>query len=393
MHQAERIGGLLSESAFEVLAKAKALEAQGRDIIHLEIGQPDFSTPAHICQAATEAIAQGYTGYSLTLGLPELREAIAAHMSETRKIEVGSDRIIVTPGAKPLLFFGILAMVNPGDEVIYPDPGFPTYRSVIQFAQGRPIPLPLVEEREFSFRVEDLEGLISDKTKVLILNSPHNPTGGFLPLADLEAIAHLALKHNFYILADEIYSRLLYDHPHHSLLSLPGMAEKTLLVDGFSKTYSMTGWRLGYGVIPQHLISALELLMLNSNSCTCTFIQKAGIAALQGCQDSVKEMVKSFQNRRDVLVAGLNQIPGIHCLTPPGAFYVFPNIKELPLNSQGLADYFLHQAGVALLPGTAFGEQGEGYLRLSYATSLDRLQLALERIREAVAALESAPRW
>ncbi|MDJ1181948.1 pyridoxal phosphate-dependent aminotransferase [Roseofilum casamattae] len=384
---ATRTRELSGESAFEVLAKAKALEAKGKKIVHLEIGQPDFPTPAHITEAAIAAMKDGWTGYSLTLGLPELREEIADYISITRDTEVSSDRVIVAPGAKPLLFFTILALVNPGDEVICPDPGFPTYRSCIEFAGGIPVSLPLVEAEKFRFRMEDLENAISEKTKLLIINSPHNPTGGFLLPGDLEAIANLAKQHNFYILSDEIYSRLLYDRKHYSILSFPEMAERTILVDGFSKTYSMTGWRLGYAVAPEHIMPQLELLMLNSNSCTCTFIQKAGVAALQGSQYCVKEMIESFRYRRDLLVAGINQIPGVSCLTPPGAFYIFPNVKSFGLSSQEIADYLLNNAGVALLSGRSFGNCGEGYLRLSYATSVDNIQKALERLNKGFSQL------
>ncbi|MBE9180902.1 pyridoxal phosphate-dependent aminotransferase [Oculatella sp. LEGE 06141] len=387
MDVAARMERLGTESAFEVLAKAKRLEAQGRHIIHLEIGQPDFQTPSHICEAAFRAMKEGYTGYSPAAGLLELREAIANHITTTRGVAVDPSEVVVTPGAKPIIFFTILALVNPGDDVIYPNPGFPVYESVINFAEGNPVPLPLREEVDFRFRLEDLEQAVSARTKLLILNSPQNPTGGLLTATDLEAIARLAETHNFYILSDEIYSRMLYGETHQSIIRLPGMKERTILLDGFSKTYAMTGWRLGYGVAPMAIAAALEQLMINSNSCTSSFTQMAGVEALSGSQDFVTHMVDAFQQRRDAIVAGLNAIDGIQCLNPAGAFYVFPNVKQLPMNCQALADYLLEEAGVALLAGTAFGEFGDGYLRLSYANSIENIQEALARIKAAISAL------
>jgi aspartate aminotransferase len=384
MEFATRMDRLGTESAFEVLARAKRLEAQGRNIIHLEIGQPDFSTPLNICEAAYHAMQAGYTGYGPAAGLIELREAIAEYVTATRGVEVSADEVVVTPGAKPIIFFTILALVNPGDEVIYPNPGFPVYESVIQFVGGKPVPLALREEVDFRFRIEDLEAAISERSRLLILNSPQNPTGGLLTETDLAAIATLAEKHNFYVLADEIYSRILYQGTHHSILSLPGMKDRTILLDGHSKTYAMTGWRLGYGVAAKPLAEKLEQLMINSNSCTCSFTQMAGVEALRGSQEFVEQMVSEFQQRRDAIVAGLNAIPGVSCLKPAGAFYVFPNVKALPLNCRALADYLLQEAGVALLPGTAFGEFGDGYLRLSYANSIDNIQEALHRMKEAI---------
>ncbi|PSB49006.1 pyridoxal phosphate-dependent aminotransferase [Chroococcidiopsis sp. CCNUC1] len=388
MNFAERMSRLGTESAFEVLAKAQRLEAQGRNIIHLEIGQPDFQTPMNICQAAFQAMKDGYTGYAPAAGLPQLRQAIAQYVTHTRGVEVHPDEVVVTPGAKPIIFFTILALVDTGDEVIYPNPGFPVYESVINFVGGKAIPLALREEVGFRFRIEDLEQAISPRTRLLILNSPQNPTGGVLQLEDLEAIANLAERHNFYILSDEIYSRILYEQTHHSIMSLPGMKERTILLDGYSKTYAMTGWRLGYGVAPQLLAQKLEQLTINSNSCTCSFTQIAGIEALTGTQEFVEQMVDEFRQRRDFIVDGLNAIAGIECVKPTGAFYVFPNVKQLPLSCDALADYLLAEAGVAVLSGSAFGRFGEGYLRLSYANSLANIREALDRIQTAIAQLK-----
>ena len=376
-----------TESAFEVLAKAKQLEAQGRDIIHLEIGQPDFPTPMNIIEAAYKAMKDGHTGYCPSAGVPEFREVIAHHITETRNVNIHPDEVTVTPGAKPIIFFTILALVDDGDEVIYPEPGFPVYESVIDFIGGKPIPLPLKEEVDFRFRLEDLESRISNRTKLLILNSPQNPTGGTLTPDDYQAIAELAEKHNFYILTDEVYSRLLYEGTHHSILSLPGMKERTILIDGHSKTYAMTGWRLGYGVAPQPIADKITRLTINSNSCTATFTQIAGIEALRGPQAFVTEMVAEFQKRRDTIVDGLNAINGITCIKPLGSFYVFPNVTALPLSCEALADYLMEEADIALLPGTAFGKYGDGYLRLSYANALENITEALQRMKTAIAKL------
>jgi len=387
MQFAERMNRLGTESAFDVLAKAKQLEAKGRNIIHLEIGQPDFQTPINICEAAFRAMKDGYTGYGPAAGLLELREVVAEHISTTRSIEVHPDAVVVTPGAKPIIFFTLLALVNEGDEVIYPDPGFPIYESVINFVGAKGIPLPLREEVDFRFHIDDLVNAVSERTRLLILNSPQNPTGGLLKKEELEAIAELAIKHDFYILSDEIYSRILYEGNHESIIRFPGMQERTILLDGHSKTYSMTGWRLGYGVFPKPLVEKIVRLMINSNSCTCSFIQMAGIEALKGQQDFVDQMVAEFKRRRDAVVDGLNAIAGITCLKPSGAFYVFPNVKQIPLSCEALADYLLEEAGVALLAGTAFGKFGDGYLRISYANSLENIQEALERIQVAVSKL------
>ena len=384
MEFADRMDRLGTESAFEVLAKAKGLEAQGRDIVHLEIGQPDFITPTNICEAAFKAMKDGHTGYSPSAGLLEFREVIAEHISETRGIAIHPDEVTVTPGAKPIIFFTILALVDEGDEVIYPNPGFPIYESVIDFIDAKAVPLPLREEVGFRFRIEDLEDAISDRTKLLIVNSPQNPTGGTLEKSDLEAIAELATKHNFYVLTDEVYSRILYEGVHDSLISLPGMKERTILLEGHSKTYAMTGWRLGYGIAPVELADKITQLTINSNSCTATFTQFAGMEALTGPQDFVHDMVTEFRLRRDAIVDGLNAIEGVSCIKPLGAFYVFPNVSQLPLSCQDLSDYLLEDAGVAVLPGTAFGKYGDGYLRLSYANSLENIQEALARMDSAI---------
>ena len=385
MKFAMRMSRLGTESAFEVLAKAKALEAKGRDIIHLEIGQPDFKTPAHICDAAYKAMREGHTGYGPAAGLLEFRTAAAEYISATRGIEVHPDEVSVTPGAKPIIFFTILACIDEGDEVIYPDPGFPTYESVISFIGAKAVPLPLKEEVDFRFRIEDLKAAITNRTRLLIINSPQNPTGGVLTKSDLEAIAELAVKHDIIVISDEVYSKILYEGKHQSIISIPGMKERTVLIEGHSKTYAMTGWRLGFGVMPKELAAAITKLMINSNSCTCTFTQMAGIAALTGPQDSIDEMVAEFKSRRDTIVAGLNAINGVSCKMPLGAFYVFPNVTKVNMHCNELASYMLEEAGVALLPGTAFGKYGEGYLRLSYANSRENIEKALKRMQDAIA--------
>lgn len=384
---AKRMSRLGTESAFEVLAKAKSLEAQGKDIIHLEIGQPDFSTPMNVCEAAFKAMKEGHTGYCPSAGLPEFREVAAQHISETRGVEIHPDEVTVTPGAKPIIFFTILALIDDGDEVIYPEPGFPVYESVIDFIGGKPVPLPLREEVDFRFKIDDLVDSITENTKLLILNSPQNPTGGTLTESDLAAIAELVEKHQFYVLTDEVYSRLLYDGTHHSILSIPGMKEHTILIEGHSKTYAMTGWRLGYGIAPKEIADKITQLTINSNSCTATFTQIAGIEALTGPQTFVSDMVAEFQIRRDVIVEGLNAIKGMSCVKPFGSFYVFPNVTNLPLGCEDLADYLMEEVGVALLPGTAFGKYGDGYLRLSYANSLDNINEALRRMESAISKL------
>ena len=373
MKLAARMDRIGTETAFEVLLRARNLEAQGRDIIHLEIGEPDFATPAHIVTAAKTALDEGWTHYGPTQGLPELREAIATHVNRTRHVNVGPERVSVVPGGKPILFFPMLALLEPGDEVIYPDPGFPIYESMIRFLGATPVPLPF-------FDPERLESALSARTKLVILNSPNNPTGGVVPSASMRAMADLLRDRDVLILSDEIYSRIYFDEPPLSIASLPGMLEKTIILDGFSKTYAMTGWRLGYGVMPLWLVEAVNKLMVNSNSCTASFTQRAGIAALNGPQDDVERMVAEFRLRRDRFCAALNQIKGIECPLPGGAFYAFPNIEGTGWRSKELADQLLERAGVACLSGASFGEHGEGYLRFSMANSLKNLMAAAERI-------------
>jgi aspartate/methionine/tyrosine aminotransferase len=378
------MGRLGTETAFEMLAKAKALEDQGRDIVHLEIGEPDFDTPVHIVEAAIRALRQGFTHYGPAPGLPILRQTIAEVAGRQRNIPVAMENVVVTPGAKPIMFFGILACVDEGDEVIYPNPGFPIYESLINFVGAKPVPIRLREERDFSFDVGELEHLITDKTKMIILNSPHNPTGGVLSRSDLEAIAEMVRERDIWILSDEIYKDIIYDGEFFSIASLPGMQEKTIILDGFSKTYAMTGWRLGYGIMPVPLAEKVTKLLVNSHSCTATFIQMAGVEALRGPQDEPKRMVAEFRRRRDVIVDGLNRIEGFRCLRPRGAFYVFPNVSSIPMSTRELERFLLYEAGVATLSGTAFGKHGEGYLRFSYANSVENIQKALERIEEAL---------
>jgi aspartate/methionine/tyrosine aminotransferase len=385
---ADRMQSLGTETAFDVLARARALEAQGRKVVHLEIGEPDFDTPANIVQAAVTALGQGYTHYGPAAGLPELREAIVARMAG-RGVNVDPARVVVTPGAKPIMFFTILALINPGDEVIYPDPGFPIYESMVGFVGGVKRPIRLREEREFRMDVVELAELVTDRTRLIILNSPHNPTGSVLTRADLEAVAEVAKKTRALVLADEIYSDTLYEGEHVSLASLPGMLDRTIVLDGFSKTYAMTGWRLGYGIFPEWLAPLIAKLQVNATSCTASFTQRAGVEALLGSQSGAEAMRAEFRRRRDAIVHGLNQIPGVSCLTPRGAFYVFPNIQGTGKTSQELADLLLYEAGVATLPGTAFGPAGQGYLRLSYANSIENIQLALERMSEVLSAIRA----
>jgi aspartate/methionine/tyrosine aminotransferase len=379
-----------TETAFEVLARAKALEAQGRDIIHLEIGEPDFTTPANIIEAGVAALRRGETHYTPSAGILPLREAIAAEVSRTRGIPVSPDEVVVTPGGKPIMFFTILALAEPGTEVIYPNPGFPIYESMINFTGAKAVPVPLREEKDFRFDVQELLDKVTPQTRLIIINSPHNPTGSVLTRADLQAIAEAAQKHDFMILSDEIYIRILYEGEHVSIASFPGMKERTIILDGFSKTYAMTGWRLGYGVMPPALATQISRLMTNSNSCTATFTQYAGLEALQGPQDESYKMVAAFKERRDVIVDGLNRIPGIRCVRPKGAFYVFPNIQGTGMKSKPFADYLLEKAGVAALSGTSFGAYGEGYVRFSYANSVENIRRALERIADAVDKLPKA---
>jgi aspartate/methionine/tyrosine aminotransferase len=373
-----------TETAFEVLVRARNLEAQGREIIHLEIGEPDFQTPRNVIEAAQEALDQGWTHYGPPQGYLDLREVIAAHVAESRGIAVRPEQVVVVPGGKPIMFFAMLALLDPGDEVIYPNPGFPIYESMIRFLGAVPQPLRLSEERGFALDLNMLADLLNERTRLVILNSPQNPTGGVLSADDLAEIARLCARRHLLVLSDEIYSRIIYEGRHRSIASFPGMPEKTIILDGFSKTYAMTGWRLGYGVMPTELAKAVERLQVNATSCTASFTQRAGLAALTGPQDSVCRMVEEFRKRRDLMVAGLNQIPGFRCTLPGGAFYAFPNITGTGRSSRELAELLLESAGVACLSGTAFGQFGEGYLRFSYANSTENIKKALERIDSAV---------
>ncbi len=390
MNVAERMSRLGTESAFEVLARARALERQGKDIVHLEIGEPDFDTPAHIREAAKRALDGGATHYGPAAGLPELREAIAKDVGATRNIPVTPEEIVVTPGAKPIMYFVITALVNPGDEVIYPNPGFPIYESVINFVGGVPVPIPLREESGFGFDLDVFERSASSRTKLIIINSPQNPTGGVLEPDQLGRIAEIAKRYRIPVLADEIYKSFLYEGEFASITRFPGMKDLVIILDGFSKSYAMTGWRLGYGVMPEVLAEHVTRLMVNSNSCTASFTQLAGIAALQGDQTPVAKMVAEFRRRRDLIVEGLNRLPGVSCRSPRGAFYVFPNVTALRRPSAEVAEALLKEAGVAALGGTAFGQYGEGYLRLSYANSEANLRKALERMRPVCARLAIA---
>jgi aspartate aminotransferase len=387
MRLADSMARLGTESAFEVLAKARAVEAAGKQVVHLEIGEPDFPTPAHITDAGIEALRSGATHYTPPAGIPELREAIASDAGRRRGIDVHPSEVVVTPGAKPIIFFGLVALVNPGDEVVYPDPGFPIYQSLISFLGAKPVPIPLREANDFTFDLDLLRSSVNDRTRMIVLNSPQNPTGGVLDRAALGEIADLAQRHDCWVLSDEIYGRLLYGGEHASIASLPDMRERTIILDGFSKTYAMTGWRLGYGIMPPELADEIAKLMVNSASCTATFTQYAGVAALTGPQQCVDNMLGEFRARRSLVVSGLNGIPGISCRWPAGAFYAFPNVGGLGLSSAGLADKLLVDHGVATLAGSSFGVAGEGYLRLSYANSRENLREALRRIGEAAAQL------
>ena len=385
MRFAERMSRLGTETAFEVLARARKLEAAGRDIIHLEIGEPDFPTEPHIVAAAEAALQQGWTHYGPSQGYPELREAIAEQVSSSRGIRVTPEQVVVVPGAKPILFFTLLALLESGDEVLYPNPGFPIYESMIRYLGAQPKPLRLSEENGFSLDLNSLAEQLSDRTRLLILNSPHNPTGGIIPEEDLREIARLCANRDLVVLSDEVYSQILYEDQHCSIASFPGMGEKTIILDGFSKTYAMTGWRLGYGVMPVELAQHVVRLQVNSTSCTASFTQRAGIEALRGPQDAVRKMVEEFRLRRDLMVDGLNRIPGFRCTLPRGAFYVFPNIQGSGKPSRQIADLLLNSAGVACLAGEDFGEYGQGYLRFSYANSQENIQKAIERIGSTVA--------
>lgn len=384
MKLAARMGRLGIETAFDVLVEARKLEAQGRSIIHLEIGEPDFQTPRHVIEAAQRALDEGWTHYGPPQGYPDLREAIAAEVSATRGIRAGAEHVCVVPGGKPIIFFPMLALVEDGDEVIYPNPGFPIYESMIRFAGGTPVAMPLVEERGFSFDLDLLRSKLTDRTKLLILNSPQNPTGGVIPRDDMETIANLVRDRDMMVLSDEIYSRIYYGERPVSITEFPGMQEKTIILDGFSKAYAMTGWRMGYGVMPVWLVEAVNKLMVNSNSCTASFTQRAGIEALKGPQGAVEAMVAEFARRRAAFCAALNEVPGFRCALPGGAFYAFPNVRGTGMDSKELAGRLLQEAGVACLNGASFGEYGRGYIRFSYAASYEQLMQAAERIKEFV---------
>ena len=380
---AERIGRLHTESAFQIMAEANALEAQGRSIIHCEIGQPDFVTPPHIIEAAYEAMKAGYTGYSPTPGYPDVRAAIAEEAGRRKHIKTNAEEIVIVPGGKPIMFFSMLMLVSPGDEVLYPNPGFPIYESCIRFAGGVPVPMPLLDENDFRIDLDRFKASLSEKTRLVILNNPGNPTGGVLTKEDILAIADILKdRPQVMILSDEIYDRLVFDGEVTSIASLPGFKDRTIILDGFSKTYAMTGWRIGYGIMHPELAEKMSLLMVNSNSCTASFTQRAALAALQGPQDAAAEMREAFKARRDWVVAALNEIPGLSCRMPGGAFYAFPNIESFGIDSHSFCTRLLHEGGVAAAWGTAFGSYGEGHFRISFANSLDNLKTAVRRIAD-----------
>jgi len=381
---AKRMGNLGTETAFEVLAKAKKLEAEGKHIIHLEIGEPDFPTPDNISQAAIKSIQAGDTHYTPSNGILPLRESIARYMSRTRGLEFHPDEVVMTPGGKPIMFYAIIALVDEGDEVIYPNPGFPIYESMIKFMGGKPVPIPLKEDKGFAFDPEDLRKLITPKTKLLIINTPQNPTGGILKKEAIEKIAEIIKDKNIWVLSDEIYSRLIFTGDHFSITQVPGFKDRTIILDGFSKYYAMTGWRAGFGVMSKEIAPLISKLMTNSNSCTNAFVQKGCIEALEGPQDSVDQMRAEFLARRDIIVDGLNSIPGFSCIVPDGAFYAFPNITKTGYTSRDLNDHLLYKGNVAALSGTAFGEYGEGYLRFSYANSRENIKEAIKRIKSVL---------
>jgi aspartate/methionine/tyrosine aminotransferase len=389
MKLATRMGRLGTETAFEVLVRARALEAQGRDVIHLEIGEPDFDTPANVIEAGCHALKTGWTHYGPAAGQQDLREAICHYLNSTRGTSYAADQIVVTPGGKPIMFFVILALLEAGDEAIYPNPGFPIYESMINFTGATAVPAPIREENDFALDVEELASLITPRTKLLILNSPGNPTGGVLNREEIETVAKLAVEHDLIVLADEIYAEIIYEGEHVSIATFPGMKERTIILDGFSKTYAMTGWRLGYGAMPAEFAQVVSKLMVNSVSCTSVAVQRAGFEALTGPQDDVKEMIAAFRRRREIMVDGLNAIPNISCRKPKGAFYVFPNITQTGLTSKQFADHLLQEHGVAAIAGPSFGAYGEGYLRLSYANSEENLKKALDRIAAAVESASS----
>ena len=390
MKLAQRMIGIGTETAFEAAARARALEAQGRHIVHLEIGEPDFDTPANIRDAAKRALDEGWTHYGPPLGQPKLREAIADESKRFRGIDVDPANVVITPGAKPIMYYAILALIEPGDEVVYPDPGFPIYESMTRFAGGTPVPYALREENDFRFDPDELRSLVTPKTKLIIFNSPHNPTGGVLTREDIEAIADIARERDITVLADEIYGRGVFEGEHFSIAALPGMAERTIILDGFSKAWAMTGWRLGFAILPPALVDPFSKLIINSVSCTSSFEQMAAVEALSGPQDDVKEMVEEFRARRQIIVDGLNAIPGIRCRMPHGAFYVFPNVAGTDMNGTEMADKLLYDGDVCVLSGTAFGKVGADHIRISYANSRENLALALERIAEVVAKIPAS---
>ena len=382
MQIANRIDRLGTETSFVVLARARELEAQGRDIVHLEIGEPDFATAPNIIEAAKKALDAGFTHYGPAAGLPEFRKTIAEVEGARRGLEFTPDQVVVTPGAKPIMYYVFMAVINPGDEVIYPNPGFPIYESGIELAGGVPVPLAITEAMDFKFSIENLKTLITPKTRMIVLNSPQNPTGGILTQDDLKQIAELAVKHDLYVLADEIYGRITYDgFKNYTIASYPGMMERTIILDGFSKTYAMTGWRLGFGIMAPELAAIVAKLQTNVASCTASFIQVAGIEALTGPQHWVDEVVEEFRRRRDFIVDGLNSIPGFSCRKPLGAFYVFPNITATGIDSRTLANRLLNEGGVACLSGATFGKYGEGHIRFSYANSIQNIEKGIDRIK------------
>ena len=385
MRLARRMSRLGTETAFEVLARARMLEAEGMDVVHLEIGEPDFDTPENVVRAGVDALAGGFTHYGPSPGLPEVRARIAREVADTRGISVSGDNVVVTPGGKPIMFFVLLALAEHGDEVLYPNPGFPIYESMINFSGAEAVPMPLREDRDFTVDVDEVAEQITPATKLIIINSPNNPCGSVMSREELRALAELAVERDVLVLADEIYSRFLYEGEHHSITAFPGMAERTIILDGFSKTFAMTGWRLGYGVMPLELVEPISRLVTNSVSCTASFTQMAAIEALDGPQDDAHGMVAEFKRRRDLIVNGLNAIPGIRCPMPKGAFYVFPNVEGTGLSSAEFADRLLQEAGVACLSGESFGEYGKGYVRFSFANSAENIQKALERIAGFVA--------
>ena len=384
MKLSSRQSRLGTETAFETLAKAKKLEAQGKNIVHLEIGEPDFDSPSYVIDAAKDALDQGFTHYGPSAGQPELRNAIAIHQGEFNGYSISPENVIVTPGGKPVMFFSLLALIEEGDEVIYPNPGFPIYESMINYSGGKPIPMKLEESKDFNANIDDLRKLVTDKTKMMIINSPNNPCGSVTTKDDLEQIAEIAIENNIIVLSDEIYKDMYYEGEHYSITKFDGMKERTIILDGFSKSYAMTGWRLGYGIFPDFLVEDITKLMTNSVSCTSVFSQMAAIAALEGSREFTINMMEKFKIRRDIIVNGLNSIEGISCRTPLGAFYAFPNISGTGMSSSNFADIALNEYGVALLSGTAFGEYGDNYIRISFANSEENLVKAIDRLNDMI---------